>query len=300
MERNHRVVGRPLRVSGRDRHRSQLERVRPVRIGNPEFGFARTVRQEHHSAAIGCQVGSQVTSRRRDRGSRRRGGRGPRPRRVDAPHVRVGEAPHVHEPPPAPRHSRHDGRGTVLTDEWQPAWRAARRGVESPKPASGREQNLTAVGYPDGLACVEGRRQTHRIAFGILRRPSTRAGRTHRCLAWRPCERPAQRPSGEMAGSASLTGPFGWVSCRLSPVSRAIRNSASGLSAPSVSVTSRHVESGHHASEAGRKEGRRGWISATLRSGPPSGAIRHTSLLPPAGPRRRNAIVRPSGDQLGL
>ena len=95
VERYHRAVGRPLRVSGKDRHRRQLKRVRSVRIGNPEFGVARTVRQEHHSATIGCQAGSQVTPRRRDRGSWRRGGRSPRPRRVDAPHVRVGEAPHI-------------------------------------------------------------------------------------------------------------------------------------------------------------------------------------------------------------
>ena len=70
-------------------------------------------------------------------------------------------------PPPGTRDTT--GVRTVLTDEWQPARSAALRCVESPKPASGREQDFTAVGDPGGLACVQSRRQTHRIAFGFVR-----------------------------------------------------------------------------------------------------------------------------------
>jgi hypothetical protein len=67
-----------------------------------------------------------------------------------------------------------------------------------------------------------------------------------------------ERPSGEIAGSASSArrGGFvtgGLVSGRFSPVSSEITNNPSGLSSPDVSVATTHVESGHHASEVGRK-----------------------------------------------
>ena len=77
-------------------------------------------------------------------------------------------------------------------------------------------------------------------------------------------------------------------------------NTASVVPFAAASLTTTHVESGHHPSVGGLKAAIRGRISPTTRSGPPSGAINRTSLDVESDPRRRNAMVRPSGDQLGL
>ena len=50
-----------------------------------------------------------------------------------------------------------------------------------------------------------------------------------------------ERPSGEIAGSASRTWPSGYVNCRFSPVSRAITNTASDFPSPGESVTTTHA-----------------------------------------------------------
>src|SRR5215469_1060726 len=111
-------------------------------------------------------------------------------------------------------------------------------------------------------------------------------------------------PSGENAGSLSPPSALvgGDVTFCFSPVSTDNRDKAYGAVAESRSVTANHLPSGDQARLGDGKSlkamlGLK--ISAILRSGPPKAGIRSTAAF--SGERsRRNAMNRPSGDQLGL
>ena len=91
------------------------------------------------------------------------------------------------------------------------------------------------------------------------------------------------------------------VNCLFSPVSAEITNRASGWPSPGESVTTRQSLSGHQVRYGGvTKVPARMWISASLRSGPPSGGITRNSVVPASDRPRRKATQRPSGDQAGL
>ncbi len=74
VERNHRLVGRPLRVSGKDRHRRQLERVRPVRDRQPRIRIRQngpTGRQPGGHRVSGWESGHLALTRSRQLAARR-------------------------------------------------------------------------------------------------------------------------------------------------------------------------------------------------------------------------------------
>src|SRR2546427_3697034 len=104
-------------------------------------------------------------------------------------------------------------------------------------------------------------------------------------------------PSGANAGSLSPTEfAGGEVSLRLSPDSTDSKNKPKGSLSEFLSATTSDFPSGVQANPVGQLVV--GLISATLRSGGPSGETRYTEAFPP-GLSRKNAMERPSGDQAG-
>src|SRR5207302_6801182 len=88
---------------------------------------------------------------------------------------------------------------------------------------------------------------------------------------------------------------------RFSPVSTESKNRPTGSPGDDLSRTARYLASGDQDRELelSHMAGVTSPVSASNRSGPPSGEISMMAALP-SGSRRRKAMERPSGDHAGL
>ena len=217
----------------------------------------------------------------------------------DAPDVAIRETSHVHQAAAVrPGFARRPARcrpGRQTAGEWARR-RRAHRAATARLRAANRISRLSGVqaGFPAPASA-----SAHRLAVG---NHADFQGQAVKLAAERRGSRRKtnERPSGDIAGSSSAHGPSAGTSTAVSRRCRENHEHASGCHRLGIAgEQARGIRTPGERRSAGSAAP--GWMSADLALGSAKRRNQpHFARACRPASRRRNAIVRPSGDQLGL